>query len=210
MGDARFTLVRAFQKVDGNGSGKISYDEFNEHCRRLAVATDNEMEGLLNILDPDNMGSVDYRHFAAFVMGVELSKLPTDVYQRDIAAMKLAQNRRTKKMKEKMPPPRSKAEAWLRQKIWVSTHGMSSDHDRRHMKLTAELMGYDEDSRNLVLSLQDRHGVLTSHQAAAFGNKRNLGGFIGKHEVSAHLYLYMYVCVCVCVCVLWGLCIESF
>eukprot|EP00762_Andalucia_godoyi_P008107 ANDGO_02218.mRNA.1 Caltractin len=65
-----FVVRDAFLKLDSDGSGTLSRNEFRRFCRSVNLElTIPDVEALMNALDTDKSGEIDYDEFAAFMRG---------------------------------------------------------------------------------------------------------------------------------------------
>ena len=64
LGHHRESLLRAFVKMDANGDGVLTTKEFQKGLRQRGMQlTDKEMQGLMQVVDRDGDGTLDYKEF---------------------------------------------------------------------------------------------------------------------------------------------------
>lgn len=71
-------LKEAFSLFDKDGDGNITLHELGVVMRRLGHApTDEELESMLNVIDIDSDGSIDFEEFAT-MMGEKMNQMDYD------------------------------------------------------------------------------------------------------------------------------------
>lgn len=64
--DGKHKMYHCFRKFDKDGDGFVSYKDFETHLLANKInVTENEVASLMkNVLDPDQNGYIDFRHFS--------------------------------------------------------------------------------------------------------------------------------------------------
>jgi hypothetical protein len=64
--DGKHKMYHCFRKFDKDGDGFVSYKDFEAHLLSNKInVTENEVASLMkNVLDPDQNGYIDFRHFS--------------------------------------------------------------------------------------------------------------------------------------------------
>jgi len=74
-------LVGIFNKIDKNGDGEISIDEFKVGIQSLSGKTKEDIEGVFNKLDADQNGSINYTEFIAATMSQSMYLKEEKIFQ---------------------------------------------------------------------------------------------------------------------------------
>lgn len=74
-------LVNIFNKLDANGDGELSFEEFQDGISQLNKETAEEIMNVFNKLDADKNGSIEYTEFIAATMTQKMYLKEEKIYQ---------------------------------------------------------------------------------------------------------------------------------
>jgi len=74
-------LIDIFNKLDSNGDGEISFEEFKEGITQLNEKTAAELQIVFDKIDSDQNGSINYTEFIAATMSQKIYLKEEKIYQ---------------------------------------------------------------------------------------------------------------------------------
>jgi len=74
-------LIEIFNKLDTNGDGEISVEEFRSGLQTLSAKAAEEVQGVFDKLDADKNGSINYTEFIAATMSQNMYLKEEKIYQ---------------------------------------------------------------------------------------------------------------------------------